>query len=161
MALIRCPDCGTEVSEAAPACVKCGRPLAALNTNRNSDAIAGLASFVLPGLGDILRGRTARGVQWLLLAAMWWFGPGFLVGSYYGAGGSNPVFLIAYAYLWYIPPLLVHIAAARAAALAKFRTASAVMPAPRGLTGSQAARRLIFLLSLLLLALLVYAWSQP
>ena len=28
MALIRCPDCGSEVSDAAPACPKCGRPIA-------------------------------------------------------------------------------------------------------------------------------------
>jgi hypothetical protein len=29
MALISCPDCGTQVSSAAPACVNCGRPLTA------------------------------------------------------------------------------------------------------------------------------------
>jgi len=26
MALVQCPDCGTDVSDAAPACPKCGRP---------------------------------------------------------------------------------------------------------------------------------------
>ena len=26
MALINCPDCGTEISDTAPTCVKCGRP---------------------------------------------------------------------------------------------------------------------------------------
>ncbi len=26
MALVPCPDCGTEISDLAPACVKCGRP---------------------------------------------------------------------------------------------------------------------------------------
>jgi len=30
MALIKCPDCGTDVSDAAPACPKCGRPIAGL-----------------------------------------------------------------------------------------------------------------------------------
>jgi len=29
MALIVCPDCGNNVSDAAPACIHCGRPLAA------------------------------------------------------------------------------------------------------------------------------------
>lgn len=29
MALVKCPDCGTDVSDAAPACVRCGRPIAA------------------------------------------------------------------------------------------------------------------------------------
>ena len=28
MALVACPECGAEVSDAAPACVRCGRPLA-------------------------------------------------------------------------------------------------------------------------------------
>lgn len=27
MALVQCPDCGQQVSDAAPACVRCGRPL--------------------------------------------------------------------------------------------------------------------------------------
>jgi len=29
MALVRCPECGAEVSDAAPQCPKCGRPLLA------------------------------------------------------------------------------------------------------------------------------------
>jgi len=29
MALITCPDCQAQVSDAAPACPKCGRPMAA------------------------------------------------------------------------------------------------------------------------------------
>jgi hypothetical protein len=29
MPLIRCPDCGTEVSDQAAACIKCGRPIGA------------------------------------------------------------------------------------------------------------------------------------
>jgi len=27
MTLTKCPDCGTEISDAAAACVKCGRPM--------------------------------------------------------------------------------------------------------------------------------------
>ena len=27
MPLIQCPDCGTDISDAAPSCVKCGRPM--------------------------------------------------------------------------------------------------------------------------------------
>lgn len=29
MPLISCPDCGAQVSDTAPSCVKCGRPIAA------------------------------------------------------------------------------------------------------------------------------------
>ena len=31
MALIKCPDCGKEVSDKAPACPNCGRPIAPRN----------------------------------------------------------------------------------------------------------------------------------
>lgn len=34
MALIKCPDCGIDVSDAAPACPKCGKPIAPLATSR-------------------------------------------------------------------------------------------------------------------------------
>ena len=27
MPLITCPDCQTEISDAAPSCIKCGRPM--------------------------------------------------------------------------------------------------------------------------------------
>lgn len=30
MALVTCPDCGADVSEQAPVCVRCGRPMAAI-----------------------------------------------------------------------------------------------------------------------------------
>lgn len=36
MALIKCPDCGTEVSDAAPACPKCGRPFQIISAAPNS-----------------------------------------------------------------------------------------------------------------------------
>jgi hypothetical protein len=28
MALTKCPDCGADISDLAPACIKCGRPMA-------------------------------------------------------------------------------------------------------------------------------------
>lgn len=40
MALIRCPDCGTDASDAAAACPKCGRPIAAPGTSQAVKAIA-------------------------------------------------------------------------------------------------------------------------
>lgn len=45
MGLIKCVDCGTEVSDAAPACVKCGRPVASRNTetSRGTSAMVGAA----------------------------------------------------------------------------------------------------------------------
>lgn len=53
MALVRCPDCGSQVSSSAPACVKCGRPL----TDEDRDVTRGgcgslvFTMIVLAGLG--------------------------------------------------------------------------------------------------------------
>ena len=35
MALIKCPECGTEISDKAPACIKCGAPIAAAQHDRH------------------------------------------------------------------------------------------------------------------------------
>ena len=59
MALITCPDCKTEISDAAPACPKCGRPPTApsnLSATRASStlyyAVIGfVAGFVLVWAG--------------------------------------------------------------------------------------------------------------
>jgi hypothetical protein len=40
MPLIKCPDCKTEVSDSAPACVKCGKPFAAAQVARSGSLIA-------------------------------------------------------------------------------------------------------------------------
>jgi len=39
MPLVKCADCGTEVSDQAPACPKCGRPIATHVTERTSRRI--------------------------------------------------------------------------------------------------------------------------
>ena len=75
MPLITCPDCGTEVSDQAPACVKCGRPLGAPQQRSQKPtsslravvlllAVATLAYFLLTGGNpiDLIKSLTA-GVQ--------------------------------------------------------------------------------------------------
>jgi hypothetical protein len=75
MPLITCPDCGTQVSDQAPACVKCGRPIggsrqplqksgAALRTWLSLLALGALGYFFLTGGNplDLLKSLTA-GVQ--------------------------------------------------------------------------------------------------
>lgn len=37
MPLIKCPDCGREVSDQAPACVQCGRPIGGPSEVRDKD----------------------------------------------------------------------------------------------------------------------------
>ena len=34
MALIKCPECGKEISDKAPACIHCGYPLSLLNNEK-------------------------------------------------------------------------------------------------------------------------------
>lgn len=58
MALIKCPDCGTDVSSAAPTCPKCGRPIAATKSvpqkkKTSGCAVVALALIVLVVIGAI------------------------------------------------------------------------------------------------------------
>jgi hypothetical protein len=63
MALVRCPDCGRDISDAASACIGCGRPMqfAALQVQSRASkeitvlktlgTLGCLAGFVVSGLG--------------------------------------------------------------------------------------------------------------
>ncbi len=57
MPLIACPDCGSQVSDLAPACIQCGRPIAAAApvpvpfTTRNVRARSGVADGIKIGFG--------------------------------------------------------------------------------------------------------------
>lgn len=48
MALIKCPECGSEISDKAPACIHCGFPLNQNETSANCDIVA-LFESVLTG----------------------------------------------------------------------------------------------------------------
>ena len=81
MSLIKCPDCGKDLSSLAPACVGCGRPMGASAT---SDPRAALAAPVAVGAGPetilwqgrpsaslmILRALVRTGVALVLPAAL-------------------------------------------------------------------------------------------
>jgi TM2 domain-containing membrane protein YozV len=74
MALIPCPDCGTEVSDAAAACPKCSRPIAAqaaaaavLVRPMKSPGVAAVLSFFFSGLGQIYNGRIGKGLGFMVL----------------------------------------------------------------------------------------------
>ena len=41
MPLTKCPDCGTEVSDAAPSCLKCGRPMLVPGASRAKASLGG------------------------------------------------------------------------------------------------------------------------
>ena len=39
MALIKCPECGKEISDKAPACIYCGYPLSLVSSTQNESAV--------------------------------------------------------------------------------------------------------------------------
>ena len=65
LALIRCPECGKEVSNRAPACPHCGYPMDASDSGRT--LVAGGKRWSAVGVGRG-RGKTQRWVPWLMAA---------------------------------------------------------------------------------------------
>lgn len=73
MALVTCPDCGREVSEQAQACPGCGSPIAPPRAaGGGGNVVAGIASFVVPGLGQLGQGRLGAAVGHFILAVLLW-----------------------------------------------------------------------------------------
>lgn len=83
MALIECPDCGAQVSDAAPACPHCGRPNQPVESLKR-DRIRHEAGAAIGGLA------VAIGV------VAWFFGFGG-VGAGIAGGGLAVAGAIAYA----------------------------------------------------------------
>lgn len=78
--LLSCPACGRGVSPHAGACPGCGHPLRVQSTGSTSQVLAGIASFVVPGLGQLVQGRPIAGV--LMFGAgcvMWVFFMGWVM----------------------------------------------------------------------------------
>lgn len=62
MPLISCPDCDKEVSNKSAKCIHCGCPLREsslerLIQQRGDHALPAIASLVIPGLGQLIRGH--------------------------------------------------------------------------------------------------------
>jgi hypothetical protein len=54
MALIKCSECGKQVSEKASACPKCGAPIAIAATNGSSSTNTTRAGAKLEGMGFVI-----------------------------------------------------------------------------------------------------------
>ena len=79
MAIIKCPECGSEVSDKAEKCPKCAYPISGQPvadkaqttklTNKKlwNPGIAAVLSLVIPGAGQIYRGKLGRGFLWLAI----------------------------------------------------------------------------------------------
>jgi len=76
MALVKCPECGREVSSAAASCPGCGHPIrpavSAPSTPQRkwSPGVAAVLSLVIPGAGQMYKGQVARGLVWFLVVVI-------------------------------------------------------------------------------------------
>ncbi len=88
MAMIECPECGRMVSDQANTCPECGYPVGGRSstqfetqapatspdTSRGSagNVVAGVASFFIPGLGQLVQGRVGRAIFHFVAAGILW-----------------------------------------------------------------------------------------
>ena len=70
--LLSCPACGRGVSPHANACPGCGHPFRAQGTGSTSQVLAGIASFVVPGLGQLVQGRPIAGIVMFGAGCLLW-----------------------------------------------------------------------------------------
>ena len=87
MSLVKCPDCERSVSDQAPTCPGCGRPMRTASTSSVSaqpvtesssqgsggNVVAALASFFIPGLGQLAQGRVLEGIAHFIVCILLWF----------------------------------------------------------------------------------------
>lgn len=67
MALIECPDCGAQISDAAPACPHCGRPAA---VSAKSQPKLDQAGAWCPNCGNRNSVKRTDGLTCLIIAAL-------------------------------------------------------------------------------------------
>lgn len=96
MPLLTCPDCGGKVSSTAPACPHCGytddsRPR---SEPSSSQALCAIASFFVPGLGQLIQGRPVTAVVLFIACAFSWLVLMGWVFSFYAAWDAS----------MYVPP---------------------------------------------------------
>jgi TM2 domain-containing membrane protein YozV len=67
-----CPNCGSEIDEKAEICPKCGVRVAAvpIHTEKKSSGIAAIASFIIPGLGQIYNGQIGKGIMFIIIGGI-------------------------------------------------------------------------------------------
>ena len=83
MALIECPECDHKMSSSAAACPACGYPnpkpvqaddpysqLTQQPVQQWSPGIAAVLSLVIPGAGQMYKGKVGAGLIWLLCVAV-------------------------------------------------------------------------------------------
>ncbi len=65
-----CKNCGAEIDEKAEICPRCGvrvKPVP-ISTEKKSSGIAAIASFFIPGLGQIYNGEIGKGILFIIFS---------------------------------------------------------------------------------------------
>lgn len=81
-----CQNCGAEIDKAAEICPKCGvrvappPTVARAQTERKSEGIAAVLSFVFVGLGQIYNGQIGKGILFVIIGIILVFTMIFLIG---------------------------------------------------------------------------------
>jgi hypothetical protein len=93
--LITCPDCRREISDAAPACIHCGRPAATVAPRADAPASTPRRTHPLarPAPGSAVRPRAV--LHWIALAAV----VGLVGARWAFGGGSDRTDLLISAFL--------------------------------------------------------------
>ncbi len=67
-----CSNCGSEIDEKAEICPKCGvrvKPVP-VRMEKKSSGIAAIASFFIPGLGQIYNGEIGKGIMFIIIGGV-------------------------------------------------------------------------------------------
>lgn len=70
MGLVKCPDCGTEISDVAETCVKCGRPMGPRGLGDNGKIIKGGAWCPNCGNKDSFKKTQAGCFYWFVVVIL-------------------------------------------------------------------------------------------
>ena len=68
-----CQNCGAEIDIAAEICPKCGvriAPSPAARTEKKSEGIAAVCSFLFVGLGQIYNGQIGKGIMFIIIGVI-------------------------------------------------------------------------------------------
>jgi len=105
MALITCPECGAQVSDAAPACPKCGYPMASVAATTAGTATAVTEPRAEPEPLPTERSAepfTIGGRRIPIAALLFWGGlvVGVILSAFKGEDGHTPLRYVPYAMIF-------------------------------------------------------------
>ena len=72
--MITCPSCKKKISEQAEACPFCGHPLKEKEAVQKwKPGVAAILSLIVPGAGQIYKGKLLPGFLWLVIVLVGYF----------------------------------------------------------------------------------------